>query len=192
MSNFDYLEQDAESHREEDSARLACLFKQTNCIISVLFCSGAPMNDVINGQVFLLVSNNAVILFAVQISLIRLSERSLAENHLAVLGYPEPIGLTELGCIQSIQGQELSQSVQRKATIAAAVAMAVYQQQIATTRNQVAMKSTALEEVQPPNQSQYTDRIPLQKSFVNGQSQNNGGRVSKKLGKLQDPLCCAR
>lgn len=135
------------------------------------------MNDVLNGQVFLLVSNDAVILFAVQISLIRLSERCLAENHLTVLDYLEPIGPTELGCVRDVQGQELSQSVQRKATIAAAVAMAVYQQQITTTRDQVAMKSAALEEVQPPSQSQYADRIPLHESFVDGQSQSNGGRA---------------
>lgn len=109
------------------------------------------MNDVLNGQVFLLVSHDAVILFAVQISLVRLSERSLAENHLTVLCYLEPIGPTEFRCVRCVQGQELSQSVQRKATIAAAVAMAVYQQQIATTPDYVAMKSTALEEVQPPS-----------------------------------------
>lgn len=111
----------------------------TNSIISVRFSSGAPMNDVLDGQVFLLVSYNAVITFAVQISLFRLSERGLAENHLAVLGYLEPIGATELGCMRRTQGQERSQSVQRKATVAAAVAMAVYQEQIATTRDQVAM-----------------------------------------------------
>lgn len=134
------------------------------------------MNDVFNGQVFLLVSHNAVILFTVQISLIRLSERSLAENHLTFLGYLEPVGPTELGCIRRVQGQELSQPIQRKTTIAAAVSMAVYQQQIATTCDQVAMKSAALEEVQPPSQSQYTDRIPLQESSVDGQSQTNGGR----------------
>lgn len=90
------------------------------------------MNDAPNGQVFLLVSHDAVILFAVQISLIGLRERRLAENHLTALGYLQPIGPTESGCARHIQGQELSQSVQRKATIAAAVAMAVYQQQIAT------------------------------------------------------------
>lgn len=146
-----------------------------NCIISVRFSSGTPMNDVLNCQVFLLVSHNAVIPFAVQISLIRLSERSLAENHLSFLGYLKPVNSTELGCIRRVQGQVLSQSVQRKATIAAAVAMAVYQQQIATTHDQVAMKSAALEEVQPPSQSQYTDRIPLQESSVDGQSQSNGG-----------------
>lgn len=64
-----------------------------------LLVSGAPMNDVLDGQVFLLVSHNAVILFAEQISLFRLCKRSLAENHLAVLGYLESIGLTELGCV---------------------------------------------------------------------------------------------
>lgn len=57
------------------------------------------MNDVFNCQVFLLVSHNAVILFTVQISLIRLSKRSFAENHLTFLGYLEPVGPTELGCI---------------------------------------------------------------------------------------------
>lgn len=150
------------------------------------------MNDLLNGQVFLLVSHDAVILFAVQISLIRLSERSLAENHPTVLGYLDPIGPTELGCVGRVQGQQLGQSVQRKATIAAAVAMAVYQQQIATTHDQVAMKSTALEEVQPPCQSQYAHRIPFQEGFVDGQSQSNGGAASEWLGKLQDPLCCTR
>lgn len=71
----------------------------TDSIISLRFSSGAPMNDVLDGQVFLLVSHNAVILFAGQISLFRLCKRSLAENHLAVLGYLEPIGPTELGCV---------------------------------------------------------------------------------------------
>lgn len=135
------------------------------------------MNDVVNCQIFLLVSNDSVVLFAVQTSIIRLSKCSFAENHPTVLGDLQPIGPTESGCIRHVQGQELSQSVQRKATIAAAVAMAVYQQQISTTRAQVAMKSAALEEVQPPSQSQHADRIPLQESFVDGQSQSNGGRA---------------
>lgn len=135
------------------------------------------MDDVLNGQVFLFVSHDAVILFAVQISLIRLCERSLAENHPTVLGDLQPIGPTQLGCVRPVQGQEMSQSVQREATIAAAVAVAVDQQQIATTGDQVAMKSAALEEVQPPSQSQDADRIPLQEGFVDGQSQSNGGRA---------------
>lgn len=97
------------------------------------------MNDVLEGQVLLLVSNNAVILLAEQISLFRLRKRSLAENHLAVLGYLEPVGTTELGCVRCVQGQELGQSVQREATVAAVVPVAVYQQQIATTRDKVAM-----------------------------------------------------
>lgn len=97
------------------------------------------MNDALDGQVFLLISHNAVILFAEQICRFRLCKRSLAENHLAVLGYLEPIGPTELGCVRRIQGQELSQSVQRESTVAAVVPVAVYQQQIATTRDKVAM-----------------------------------------------------
>lgn len=97
------------------------------------------MNDVLDGQVLLLVSHTAVILFAEQISLFRLCKRSLAEDHPAVLGYLEPIGPTELGCVRCVQGQELSQSVQREATVAAVVPMAVYQQQIATTGDKVAM-----------------------------------------------------
>lgn len=56
------------------------------------------MNDVLDGQVFLLVSHNAVILFAEQFSLFRFGERRLAENHLTVLGYVEPVGPAELGC----------------------------------------------------------------------------------------------
>lgn len=73
-------------------------FDHTNSIISFRFSSGAAMNDVLDGQVFLLVSHNAVILFAEQFSLFRLSERCLAEHHLTVLGYLEPVGPTELGC----------------------------------------------------------------------------------------------
>lgn len=150
------------------------------------------MDDVLNGQAFLFVSHNAVILFAVQVSLIRLSEHGLGENHLPVLGHLQPVGPTELGCVQRVQGQELSQPVQREAATAAAVAVAVYQQQVATTPDQVAMKSAALQEAQPPSQSQGADGISLQEGFVDGQSQSNRGGTPEELGKLQDLLCCTR
>lgn len=150
------------------------------------------MDDVLNGQALLFVSHDAVILFAVQVSLIRLSERGLGENHLPVLGYLQPVGPTELGCVRRVQGQELSQPVQGEAAIAAVVAVAVYQQQVATTPDQVAMKSAALEEAQPPSQSQDADGVPLQEGFVDGQSQSNGGGAPEELGKLQDLLRCTR
>lgn len=84
--------------RQVWTQRLALRFDQ-NCSISLWFFSGVPMNDAPNGQVVLLVSHDAVILLAVQISLIRLRERRLAEDHLTVLGYLQPMGPTESGCI---------------------------------------------------------------------------------------------
>lgn len=155
--------------------------------------SGAPMDDVLNGLALLLVGHDAVILFAVQVSLVRLGERGLGENHLAVPGYLQPVGPAELGRVRRVlQGQELSQPVQGEAAIAAAVAVAVYQQQVATTPDQVAVKSAALEEAQPASQSQDADGIPLQEGVVDGQSQSDGGGAPEGLGKLQDLLRCTR
>lgn len=150
------------------------------------------MDDVLHGQALLLVGHDAVIPFAVQVSLIGLGERGLGENHLTVLGHLQPVGPTELGRVRRVQGQEPSQPVQGEAAPAAAVAVAVYQQQVATTPPQVAMKSAALEEAQPPRQAQDADGIPLQEGSVDGQSQSDGGGAPEELGKLQDLLRCTR
>lgn len=148
------------------------------------------MDDAVNSQTFLLVSHDAVIQFAVHLPLIRLSERALEENHVFVLGHLEPVGPTEARRVRRVQRQEPSQSVQREAAVAAAVAVAVNEQQVAAARGQVAVEGAALEEVEPLSQPQHTDGIALQESFVDGQSQSDGGRAPESLGKLQDLLCC--
>lgn len=60
------------------------------------------MNDVPNREVFLFLCHYAVIEFAVQFSLFRLSESSLGENHLVVPADLQSIRLTELGCERDI------------------------------------------------------------------------------------------
>lgn len=148
------------------------------------------MNDVLDGQVFLLVSHNAVVAFAAQRPSVGFGKRRLAERHLPVPGHLQPVGVAQLGRVRRVQGQEPGQPVQREAAVAAAVAVAVDPQQVAAARGQVAMESAALEEVQPPGQSQHAHGIPLRKGFVDGQGQGDGRGAPELLGKLQDLLGC--
>lgn len=98
---------------------------------------GTTMNDVPNRDVPLFLSRCAVIQFAVKFSLFGFSESGLGENHLAVLVNLLSISLTDLGCERCVQVQKLSQSTERKATVATAESVAVYQQQVSPTRHQV-------------------------------------------------------
>lgn len=84
------------------------------------------MNDVPNSEGSLFLSHYVVIQIAVEFPLSRVSESSLGENNLVVLVYLQSICLTELSCERLVQGQELCQSVKRKATAAAVVSVAVY------------------------------------------------------------------
>lgn len=78
-----------------------------------------------------------MIQFAVKLVLLRLSKRSLGENHLIVLVNLLSVSLTDLHCERHVQVQELSQSAEWKAAVAAAESVAVDQQQVSTARHQV-------------------------------------------------------
>lgn len=80
--------------------------------------------------------------------------------------------------------QEPSQPLKGKATIAAAICMAEYQQQIPTARHQVPVKCTTLQKVQVLSQSEQTYRVSLQKSPIDGQCESDARRAAELLREL--------
>lgn len=95
------------------------------------------MNDVFNRYVPVLLGLCDVIQFAVKLVLFRLSKCSLGENHMVVLVNLLSVSLTDLLCERRVQVQKPSQSVEWKATVAAAESVAVDQQQVSTACHQV-------------------------------------------------------
>ena len=134
------------------------------------------MNDAADSEASLLLGHYVMMKRARQLPSARLDEGRLGEDYLAALRDLHPMELTQLGREGPLQSQEPSQSVQGKQTAAAAVSVAVDQQQVPATRPQVAMEGTALQEVQPLGQPEQAYRVSLQESPVDRQGKTDGRR----------------
>ncbi len=124
---------------------------------------------------------------ALQISRQGISEGALREVH-PLFSDVYTAHLAQLRSQRVFQKEEACQSLERVAAVAAAVSVAVEQEQVSSTGQQVSVDGTELDEVQSLGKTEQPNWVVLHVCSAHSQSQLNSRRAAYPLGQLKNML----
>lgn len=149
--------------------------------------SGTAMNLTASRRVPLLVLHRLMCASALQVSRRSFCEGALREVHpLSADVYT--VLLAQLSRQRVFQKEEACQSLERVAAVAAAVSVAVEQEQVSPAGQQVSVDGTDLDEVQSLGETEQPNWVALCMCPAHGQSELNSRRAAYSLRKLKNML----